>query len=167
MECLHCGASITQTPSGLWAHDAPDDPRHPQDCTDADANEAVAEPLRVNLEHHFEVVVSTTRGKPDGGVWLNGEHSGTWWDGTIWDPDTNEWMDEADGDDDASRYLENMLKAGHAAVGIARSLAAIDEWNADTLDIVAEKLQTAGLLTDIDGMAAVAGIAAMEDRIDV
>lgn len=59
----------------------------------------------------------------------------------------------------ASTLLEGWLRAGTAAVEIARHLARREEWSSSDLDVIADILVRAGLFKPEGPMAAVAGVA--------
>ncbi len=157
MQCKHCDTEIEMV-GGRWQHVAPADEKYPQDCPGDELDE-LAEPATTSRQHHFEVIVAVDNGIPEGPPWLNAENSASWWDGTIFDNDTCEWMSEGDGDDEAGTLLEGWLRAGTAAVEIARHLARREEWSSSDLDVIADILVRAGLFKPEGPMAAVAGVA--------
>jgi len=142
MQCKHCDTEIEMV-GGRWQHVAPADEKYPQDCPGDDLDE-LAEPATTSRQHHFEVVVAVDNGIPEGPPRINPENSASWWNGTIFDNDTYEWMSEGEGDDEAGTLLENWLRAGTAAVEIARHLARREEWSSSDLDVIADIAEMEG-----------------------
>jgi hypothetical protein len=92
-------------------------------------------------QHHFEVYVATTDdGAIDPGVEFNSENSATWWDGTVWDTETEQWGDDAPAfSENACTHLVGVLDFPLKVIRIFEQWTDGDGWDINIMsDIMAE-----------------------------
>ena len=97
-------------------------------------------------EHHYEVIVTEEADEMCVGIRLNDEHSATWWSGTIWDDDAEEWIAHSENNARAEQYLRAWLDAPWRIRRIFEEWTQDDGWDINIMSDIMGLLISLGVV---------------------